>query len=97
MRVGKSEPKQPYKRAGDYIRNARCEAGLSLRDTAELLELRHVELGRIERGLDPLPRDRWVPMLQLLEGHIDERYFRIAMGEKKLLFRKAPSLLGGEL
>lgn len=97
MRIGKSEPKQPYKEAGQRIRNARCEANLSLRETAELLELRHVELGRIERGLDPLPRDRWVPMLKLFEGHIDERYFRIAMGEEKLLFRKAPSLLGGEL
>ena len=52
---------------GAYIRNARIDAGMSLRELAKRLDISHVYIGEIERGVKAaLPESRWKKLVKAL-------------------------------
>jgi len=52
---------------GQFIRNKRIAAHLSLRAVAEALGVSHVFLGEVERGVRPLlPTERWPRLMQAI-------------------------------
>ncbi len=52
---------------GTYLRTKRIEAGLSLREVARELDVSHVYLGEVERGVrGPLKRERWKDVLLVI-------------------------------
>jgi transcriptional regulator with XRE-family HTH domain len=54
---------------GAYLRTKRIKAGLSLREVARELNVSHVYLGEVERGVrGPLKRERWEDVIRLIPG-----------------------------
>ena len=54
---------------GTYLRTKRVAAGLSLRAVADALEITHVYLGEVERGVrGPLNRKHWSKLRQAVAG-----------------------------
>jgi predicted transcriptional regulator len=60
---------------GQYLREVRLEAGLSLRAAAEALEVSHVFLGECERGRSPVP-DGLMSRLGRLFPRFDTAHYR---------------------
>ncbi len=53
---------------GSYLRDRRLEAGLSLRQVALRLGTSHVFWGAVERGVKPLPKERWGQVAECIPG-----------------------------
>jgi len=54
---------------GRYMRDKRIAAGRSLRDLAAELDVSHVYLGEVERGVSkPLREDRWPALVAAVPG-----------------------------
>ena len=78
---------------GAYLRMKRIKAGLSLREVARELNISHVYLGEVERGVrGPLKRERWKDILRLIPGISLEELERHARTDRpiQLDLRDAP-------
>jgi transcriptional regulator with XRE-family HTH domain len=54
---------------GSYIRKLRVEAHISLRELAEKMNISHVYLGEVERGVrPPFKKERWKDLIRYLPG-----------------------------
>ncbi len=54
---------------GHYLRKKRVAAKLSLRDVADRMDISHVYLGEVERGVrGPLKRERWPDLARAVPG-----------------------------
>jgi len=64
-------PASPF---GQYIKEKRVDAKLSLRQVANDIGVSHVYLGEVERGVRaPLTRERWPALMKAIPGlHIGE-------------------------
>ena len=57
----------PKSTFGQFIRDKRIAAHLSLRKVADAIGVSHVFLGEVERGVRPLlPRERWSRLMQAI-------------------------------
>jgi transcriptional regulator with XRE-family HTH domain len=80
---------------GEYLREKRVEAGLSLRHVAERIGVTHVYLGEIERGKSaPLARKHWGLLMETISGITpDDLETRAAMSKPiKMDLDGAPAL-----
>lgn len=48
---------------GRYLKKKRMAAGMSLRQVGDLLEISHVYIGEVERGVRPAMKREWWPKL----------------------------------
>lgn len=62
---------------GQYVRTARLEAGLSLREMARAMDVSHVFIAEVERGVRGLAREHWPRLLALLPSLDPERLERL--------------------
>lgn len=64
---------------GKFIRDRRTEAKLSLRDVAAQLDISHVYLGEVERGVrPPFLRERWPDLIRAIPTITMEQLQRMA-------------------
>ncbi|WP_224364881.1 helix-turn-helix domain-containing protein [Hyalangium versicolor] len=78
---------------GNYIRQRRVEAGLSLRTVADLVGVTHVYLGEVERGVrGPLDKKWWPGLIQVVPGITEDELERKAAQTKpvQLALEDAP-------
>jgi len=62
---------------GRYFRQAREEAGMSLRQAAKALGITHVYLGEVERGVRaPLPEKHWAKAIKVIPTLEREKLLR---------------------
>jgi Helix-turn-helix domain len=64
---------------GNYVRERRVAAGLSLREVAEAVGISHVFLGEVERGVrGPLRPQHWNALVRKIPGMARDELARLA-------------------
>jgi transcriptional regulator with XRE-family HTH domain len=80
---------------GEYLRDKRVEAGLSLRQVAERIGVTHVFLGEVERGKSaPLAKRHWAALAEIIPGvKLEELETKAAISKPiKMDLETAPAL-----
>lgn len=75
---------------GRYLRDKREREKMSLRKVAARLEVSHVYLGEVERGVrGPLPEKYWNQLVQIIPGLTIKHLRRMAILTKPIRFNLA--------
>lgn len=62
---------------GEYIKQKRLEAALSLRDVADAIDVSHVYVGEVERGRRrSMPKEHWRALARAIPG-VTEKELRL--------------------